>query len=181
MMRSRCLRAAVLAALSFGLILPMTARTVNAAPSSGTSARLTEPAGGFSYVPPAGWHVRTFPGLKYKISYVVAAGFAPNINAVDETAAVPLDQYVQMNLAQVKRVYTAFHILGQSPFVTSSGLHGIRLAAQGTVTGRNVHQMFYLFPAPDSRKIVVTASWLAADGDKYTRAVDASLKTFTLK
>jgi hypothetical protein len=180
-MQSRFLWVGALVALSFGITQTVSAKTVNPAPSSGHSARLTEPSGGFSYVPPVGWHIRTFPGLKYRMSYVMASGFAPNINVVDETAPVPLNKYVQMNLTQMTRVYTVFHVLGQSPFVTSSGLHGIRLASTGTVAGKHVHQIFYLFPAPSSRKIVVTASWLAADGEKYTRAVDGSMKTFALK
>lgn len=41
--------------------------------------------GVFSYVPPSGWKVQDFPGLKFKISRGEAVkGFAPNIVVVDE-------------------------------------------------------------------------------------------------
>lgn len=169
------------ATLWFGLAGPGAAKTT-AMPASGLAARLSEPAGGFSYVPPPGWHIRTFPGAKYRISFAKpAAGFAPNINVVDETAAVSLDRYMQMSQPAMQKAYTGFHVLSQSPFVTNAGLHGVRMAVDGTFAGRHVRQTFYVFAAANNRKIIVTASWLAADGNKYAAAADGAMKTFLLK
>lgn len=164
----------VFATLCFGTAVP--AKPV----MMGQPARLTEPTGGFSYLPPPGWKIRTFPGLKYRISYTMSVGFAPNINVIDETVAAPLGQYMQMSLGPMKQTYTNLHVLSQVPFTTSSGLPGMRMAVDGTVTGRHLRQIFYVFAAPSNRKIVVTASWLASDGDKYAKTTDASLKTFKL-
>ena len=176
-MSARFLLAA--AALSLAPVLP-----ASAAPAShvgASAARLSEPSGGFSYLPPAGWKIRTFPGLKYKICYTTpAGGFAPNINVVDETAPVSLAEYIRVSMAHMNLAYSQFQLLSQAPFVTSSGLHGVRLVSRGTMNSRSVRQIFYVFPAPSSRKIIVTASWLATDGDKYTRAADGAMKTFKL-
>ena len=143
--------------------------------------RLSEPAGGFSYLPPAGWHIKTFPGLKYKISYTMPAnGFAPNINVVDEVYAVQLDKYIQLSMVGMRRAYTSLHVLKQAPFVTASGVHGERLAVDGIVANKHMHQLFYVFPA-NNRKIVITASSLASDGGKYDAVTDKSIKTFKLQ
>ena len=143
--------------------------------------RLSEPAGGFSYLPPAGWHIKTLPGLKYKISYAMPAnGFAPNINVVDEVSAMPLDKYLQFSMVGMRKAYTSLHVLKQAPFVTASGVHGERLAVDGVVGDKHMHQVFYVFPA-NNRKIVVTASSLASDGGKYDAATDKSIKTFKLQ
>ena len=157
-MQKYFLWATALATLGSGLALP-----VSAAPLTGrhfgaarlNAVRLSEPAGGFSYLPPAGWKIRTFPGLKYKISYTTPAqGFAPNISVVDETSALPLKDYVRAGMSHMNLAYSQFRISSQAPFSTSSGLHGVRLMSDGTVGGRHVRQVFYIFPAPSSRKIM---------------------------
>jgi hypothetical protein len=57
-------------------------------------------SGGVSFIAPAGWKSQAFPGLKYKIAVGPAvAGFAPNINVVDESFTGSLDSYVEENLA----------------------------------------------------------------------------------
>ena len=151
-------------------------------PAAAQETRLSEPAGGFSYLPPAGWHIRTLPGLKYKVCFAKPlAGFAPNINTVDEVAPVPMGPYVQASIAQMKRAYANLHVLSQKPFVTASGVHGVRMVTDGLAAGKHMHQVFYVFPGANSRKYVLTASFLASDGSKYDAVTDASMKTFTLK
>ena len=138
--------------------------------------------GAFSYTAPPGWAVKTFPGMKYKICYAKpAAGFAPNVNVVDEASPVPLAEYARANLALLQSRYPGFHLLGRSSFVTRSGVHGVKLLAVATPAGRNVRQAFYLFAGRGTQKWVVTATTLAVDGNKYDRTLDASLRTFTLK
>ncbi len=152
-----------------------------AAPAFAQGTRVAEPSGGFSYTAPAGWHIKTFPGLKYKICYAApSGGFAPNLTVLDETAAVPLDKYVQLSLRGMQRVYTGLAVVSQKPFATASGLRGVRMAVNGTTQGRKMHQVFYVFPA-GSRKFIATASNLAADGTKYEAATDAAMKTFKLQ
>jgi len=38
-----------------------------------------------------------------------------------------------------------------------------------------------VFPAANNRKIIATATWLAADGSKYVAPADAAMKTFKLQ
>ena len=167
------------AVLSLAALAPVSAAPAGHAETS--AVRLSEPSGGFSYLPPAGWRIRTFPGAKYKISYTTPAhGFAPNLNVVDETAAVGLSDYVRASMSHMNLAYSQFRLLSQGAFSTSSGLHGIRVVCQGTLSSRTVRQIFYIFSAPSNRKIIVTASWLASDGDKYTQATDGAMKTFRL-
>ena len=170
---SRFIASAVLAAC---LMVPALA-----APSA-APATLVDESGGFSYVPPPGWHVRSFPGMKYKISYGKPTDrFAPNINVVDETAALPLADYARFSQKQMQRLFPGFHLLSVSPFVTTRGLRGFRMRAEASPTGRKLRQTSYLFAGHGDRKVIVTASWLAVDGSKYDGAVDAAIKTFTLK
>ncbi len=175
-MSSRFLCTAALLPLTLGLTVILPAPPVSA------QGRLSEPAGGFSYQPPAGWHIRTFPGLKYKICYTTpAGGFAPNINTVDEVAPMPMGPYVQLSVSQMKRAYTSLHVLSQKPFVTASGLSGVRMATDGIVGGKQMHQIFYIFPGSSNRKFVLTASFLASDHNKYDAATDQAMKTFKLQ
>jgi hypothetical protein len=161
-------------AMIFGLI-------ATSRPAACQAGRLTEPTGGFSYSPPPGWKIRTFPGLKYKICYAAPAhGFAPNIDVVDETAPMSLAEYMRVSMTHMHLVYAKFHVVTQGAFLTSSSLHGVRLVSNGTINGKNVRQIFYVFPAAKNRKIVVTVSWLASDGNKYTAASDGAMKSFRL-
>ncbi len=176
-MQPRFLCAIALSVLTVGLAV-----SVPAVPALAQGTRVSEPTGGFSYVPPPGWHTKPFPGLKYKICYTNSlGGFAPNINILEETAAVPLDKYMQISLVGMKQAYTTFAILSQKPFVTASGIRGVRMVVNGTTGGRNMHQVFYVFPGANDRKYVVTASSLASDGNRYNAATDASMKTFRLR
>ena len=173
----RFLSAAALPVFMIGL-----AGTLSAAPALASGTRLVEPAGGFSYLPPAGWHTRTFPGLKYKICYTTPAnGFAPNINTVDEVAPMAMGPYMQLSISHMKLAYTSLHVLSQKPFVTASGLHGVRMMTDGVVGDKHMHQVFYIFPGGNNRKYVLTASSLASDRGKYDAATDAAMKTFAVK
>ena len=174
-MRSRFLRLAAFSALTIGASL-----SGPAAPAA-AQGRLSEPAGGFSYLPPAGWRIRTFPGLKYRICYAKpASGFAPNINVADEVSAMPLDKYLQFSMAGMRKVYTSLRVLKQAPFATASGIRGERMVVDGIVADKHLHQIFYVFPA-SNHKIVLTASSLASDDSRYDAATDASMKTFKLQ
>ena len=153
-----------------------------AGPAFAQGARLSEPAGGFSYAVPAGWQIKTLPGLKYKICYVMpSAGFAPNINIVDEVAAVPLDTYIKASLGPMQKGYTNLHVLNTTSFPAAAGLVGRRMAITGSLLGKSVYQVFYFFPAANDRKIIATASWLNKDGTKYVAPVNAAMKTFKLQ
>lgn len=138
--------------------------------------------GAFSFTAPPGWVVKPFPGMKYNACYAKpVGGFAPNVNVVDEAASVPLARYARANLTLLQSRYPGFHSLGQSSFTTRSGVHGVKLLATASPAGRKIRQAFYLFAGRGAQKWVVTASTPAAEGGKYDRILDASMKTFALK
>ena len=156
--------------------------TLAAASVSAFAATVNHAAGGFSYTAPPGWKVGHLPQARYIVAYGrPAGGFAPNIVVVDETAPMSLTDYVRANMVQMQKHYPGYHSLGQSPFVTRNGLHGIKMVAVAAPLGRSVRQIFYLFSAKGSRKIVVTASSLAEQGSRYDATMDAAMKTFVLK
>ncbi len=146
------------------------------------AARVVEPAGGFSYVPPPGWHVKSFPGLKYKMCYAPpASGYSPNLIVSEDRSAQSLDVYQQASNAGLRQSYANVHIISQTPFVTSAGLQGLRIAVVGVPTKLHLAQIFYLFPASSTRKLIVLVSWLSADGNKYAAAADTAMKTLKLQ
>ena len=137
---------------------------------------------GLLYQPPPGWRLTTVPGLKYKVSFTHPAnGFATNLNIVDETAPMSIEEYARQNIVTMKRRLPGFQLTGQSPFATAAGLRGVRLRGKSSPGGRALRQVFYLFPGRGSQKFVVTLSSPAADGSKYDQSVDAAMKTFTVK
>ena len=153
-----------------------------AGPVFAQGTRLSEPAGGFSYTVPAGWQIKTLPGLKYRVCYAApSAGFAPNINIVDEVAAMPLDTYVRVSLKMMQKGYTNLHMVSTTSFPAAAGLVGRRMAITGSLSGRSVYQVFYFFPAANNRKIIATATWLTKDGTKYVAPTNAAMKTFKLQ
>src|SRR6266481_3355461 len=78
-----------------------------------------EKAGGFSYDPPQGWQIITFPGLKYRISHgPTQNGFAPNINVIDEPFRGTLAEYVDLNLVTMKKMFVDARLLKRDDFQT---------------------------------------------------------------
>jgi hypothetical protein len=142
------------------------------------SRRHAESGGRFSFIAPAGWRSQVFPGLKYKIVVGPAvAGFAPNINIVDESFTGSLDSYVEKNLANLRRVFTKFRLLKQDGFTTTDGLQGARMVVEDEQGGRMLRQSFYFFSRGET-KFVVTCSALAESGDELAPVFEATMKTF---
>ena len=58
--------------------------------------RHREPAGGFSYIPPKDWFVRSFSGSKYKIVHTETVDkFTSNINLGDEIKRGSAEEYAR--------------------------------------------------------------------------------------
>lgn len=132
----------------------------------------------FSYVPPEGWAVRAFPGLKYKAAVgPAAAGFAPNMNIVDEPFAGPLDAYAEVSQASVQRLFKDCRVLKKDDFKATDGLRGVRIVIEAEQRGRRLRQTFYVF-GNGTTKFVVTCSALAEGGDRLDPVFEASMKTF---
>jgi hypothetical protein len=139
--------------------------------------------GAFSYAPPDGWKVSEFPGLNYKISLgVPSQGFAPNIVVVDESADVPLDEYVKRNIPTLETTFSGLKILGQSDFSTSDGDRAVKLITErdDEQSKTRLRQTYYFFDA-GNKKLVVTCSSVASEGDALDQNFDGAMKTFRVK
>lgn len=138
--------------------------------------------GVFSYVPPDGWKVWEFPGMKFKVcSAQPAKGFASNITVVDEASEKPLDDYVKDNAANMQGLFQSLKILGQNDFTTSDGARAIRMVTErdDDQTKKRLRQIFYFFDA-GNKKLIATCSSLAEDGAALDKVFDAAMKTFAV-
>lgn len=144
--------------------------------------QVTDAAGGFSYTAPNGWKVTTMALSKYKIAYAKPSdGFATNLNVVDENSPLALADYARASVTTLKAKMPGYHFVSQGPFVTKSGLHGVKLVTEAAPQGRKLRQTYFLFPGHGSRKLVVTASVLSAQAAQSAGMIDAAMKTFTVK
>jgi hypothetical protein len=142
--------------------------------------RHTETGGGFSFIPPDGWTVKEFPGLKFKIAVgPAAAEFAPNINVVDEADDGKLDDYVKRNVAALQKVFKKGRLVKQEQFKTAAGLESARVIFEHEQQGKLLRQTFYFFDKGKT-KFVVTCTALAEGGEKLDPVFEASLKTFRI-
>jgi hypothetical protein len=159
--------------------LPLVAQEDKAEVKPDETRRHVEKAGGFSLIPPEEWQVREFPGLKFKILMgPPAAGFAPNINVVDEAFEGTLETYVKNTVAVLPKAFKKkFKLLKQEEFKTTAGLAGSRLVVENEQQDNLMRQTFYIF-AGDKRMFVVTCTALADGGEKHDMTFEGSLKTF---
>jgi hypothetical protein len=158
--------------------------TVRLGPPGGgvaVNGRLAEPEGGFSYVPPDGWIVHPFPGLKYRIvAGPIEGGFAPNINVVDQLFAGSLEEYVGANLDALQQFLAEFRIVKQEDFQTTDGLQGVRVITYANHNGRTLRQTYYLF-GNGNTKYVVTCTSRSEGGEELDPIFEASMKTFRVE
>lgn len=140
--------------------------------------RYFESEGGYSFVPPRGWEMRTMPNLRYQAAIgPPARGFAPNINILDEVAKVSLDEYVKSNLVQLKTLFPKHRVLTQDTTRTDDGLEARRVVFANELNGTHLRQTAY-FLERGTTKFVVTCSVPATDGEDYDDVFEKCLKTF---
>ena len=147
-----------------------------------------EPAGGFSFCPPAGWAKADAQGQKYKVHVLLAAdgAVAGNILVKDEEFDGTLEDFVSRNMLMFTQLSEAgrlkgYKSLGKSSLNTSSGGKVIKAAVEQELGGRVLRQTFYSFDGPPGRKVYLTSTLPAAEAAKYEKAIDESAKTFRLE
>jgi len=168
--------------LHLGVILLLSMALVSVAYAQQGEPQAFGSDGLFSYVPPDGWKVWEFPGMKFKVcSGQPAKGFASNITVVDEASEKSLDDYVKDNAANMQTLFQGLKILGQNDFTTSDGARAIRMVTErdDDQTKKRLRQIFYFFDA-GNKKLVATCSSLAEDGAALDKVFDAAMKTFAV-
>ena len=161
----------LLACLASGAVL--SAETVN--------QRYKAPDNTFSFIPPAGWEQKDWPGMKYKIFVTQPAEkFAPNISVVDEASNLPLKDYVDANRKALAGASKNFKELSVSPFAAEGNLQGYRLTFKNRYEEIDVIQAQYYFGTQEN-KFVITCSIAEKDSRPIIAQCDQSLKTFQLR
>jgi len=152
------------AAFSLFLIFPMWVHAV-------------ELGGGYSIIPLGGWNVRDFPGLKYKMVITEPVdGFAANLNVVDEAFGGSMEQYLELSVQTVKKLFKA-EVLGQAPF-SADNAKGMKLVTNTQHNELKLRQIFYVFDNSNGMKVVVTASSLLNSADENEKKFDTMVGSF---
>jgi hypothetical protein len=140
-------------------------------------------AGLFSYVPPAGWTVRDFPGFKFKIcADQPKNNFAANLNVVDEAVPVEMAEYRKATLANMPQLLKEFKVLSDTDFKTDSGLQGARIAYQQTFNGKALQQIAYIFHNKAKGTFyILTGTSLPEDAKELEATFDAAARSFRLE
>lgn len=156
--------------------------------AQGTCLRYLEPSAGFSFCPPDGWTIQEQAGEKYKIMFGSGAHFRPNINIKEQTSEATLAEYAELAKKLIvsrenieKLGATTLVAVGQSEFVTTSGLSGIKITYQTEFKGYLIRTMQYYFELKSGRKIIVTFTGLLTDKETLDPILDRSLKTFRME
>jgi hypothetical protein len=143
--------------------------------------RYFETIGGYSFVPPYGWEIVEFPGLKYKIARGSQENnFSPNINFVDENYAGLLSAYTSASLDYLKKNYPQISCGAPGEFIADSGTIGKKFTCQNVQNGKNLAQTAYIFDA-HNRMIVATYTRMANGGQTNDTLVDQSMRSFRLE
>ncbi|MCS6909710.1 MAG: alanine and proline-rich secreted protein Apa [Anaerolineales bacterium] len=140
-----------------------------------------EPAGGYSFIPPAGWQMVELAGLKYKVAITEVAGFNASINFVDELYDGTLNAYISANRAVLQQAYPDVTFGVQEEFFAAANIPAARLQATLTIDNRKLRHIYYFFDS-GQRNYIATCS-LLADGsqDFLIEACNQSLRTFRIE
>jgi hypothetical protein len=167
-----------LAALIVLAIVLLVSRGSDSKDDPPEAGRHSEPAGNFSYVPPRGWNVKDFGGLKFKVVIgPPAEGFAPNMNFIAEANPLPLDACVDGTVAQLQQVFANFRLIDRQAFTTRAGLKGHKIIYENQQNNRRLRQCQYFFDL-GREKLVITATALASAGGQHDAVFDECVKTF---
>jgi hypothetical protein len=136
-----------------------------------------EVGGGFSFVPPQGWHLEASPDSRVKSPLAVGpkvGGRTPSIVVVEEVFGGSLDDYVKANLVNLGFT-PGFQVLAQNDFQPNEGDRAIKLETMdATYDGRF---SFYFFAGPRS-KFVITCTRPSTLLATVDLACDQSMRTF---
>ena len=127
-------------------------------------ARVTDPVGNFSFIPPKGWDYTSWGGMKYKILRgATVDGFAPNI-VIEEATATDTATCVKALEAQNIKTLPKCVIISRGNFITADNHPGKTLVMEDELFNKKLRQALYVFQEND-KVFVITASCLAKDGE----------------
>jgi hypothetical protein len=143
------------------------------------SERHVEPEGGFSFIPPDGWEMRSIPQSKFKAAIgPPAGGFTPNILVFKELWPGSLDDYI--NAATESWVQKKANLVKREDFATAEGLEGRRLILENRGDDVLRRQRMYIF-AKGETKYVINCTTVAEGADKLDAVFEGCIQTFRLE
>jgi hypothetical protein len=136
----------------------------------------------YSICPPEGWEAREFPGLKYDcIVGPTEDGFTANINFADEKTDMDLEDYTDLCITQMEKLFEDFELIERMPFETDSGIKGECIIINNTQYNRYLTQMFYVLSAKNNIYVSITCTLLDEDSERYLPLFEECVKTFKIK
>lgn len=144
--------------------------------------RYHEADGGFSYKIPAGWSVKSFGSLKYKVVITdPVRDFTPNITILDETYPGDLAEYVQANIPYMEKTIKGFRIISEGagkttdghPFATVSYVNQIDM-------GELIQTAFFMEIIP-GLKLVITCTPPPGKQTPYINACTEMVRSIKLE
>jgi hypothetical protein len=148
--------------------------------------RNVEPVGGFSFCAPDDWTVTEKEGEKYKIVFGARReGLTPNINIKDDANAALLADYTAASIKYILSHYqevgaTSMKVLTQDDFITTTGVHAVKVIYHAEVKGLIIRTIQYFFDGKAGQKLIVTCTALEADSGVLDPIFERALKTFRL-
>jgi hypothetical protein len=156
---------------------------------SAPTAALTDQArqllvGGFTYRLPPDWHLKSVPGVPYKMAFGREQDGNPaNISFQEVAFSGNLAEFESKTLKEVSATLalhgvTNFRVLAMSMFETDAKLVGLKAVAEAErPDGKIGRQVFYFFQRKDGKNIGIVCS-VTDEGDTYDTQFDSIMKTF---
>ena len=145
--------------------------------------RHVEKAGGFSFVPPAGWTFRKVAGQKFSVGVgpPLDKGWVPQIDFVVHPYKATLPVFVAGQKKFMATGYKNFKLLGEKNLKTESGAKGIAVLFLGETNGQKLRHYHCYFDLSPSKKTWIMCAVPVTNGDKLDAAFEASFKTWRLE
>jgi hypothetical protein len=151
-----------------------------------TCTRHTEPAGRFSYCPPAGWAPKdSASGGPYK-TFTTPQGttITANFNVKDEATTISNAEYMALALKLLlsgneARGVDARKIIGWTDFTTDTNIKGSRMVYEMLYKGMQMRTVQYVLDLP-GKKLLLTGTTLEQNKDTTDKIFDALAKTIKL-
>lgn len=145
------------------------------------SVRLQQPNGEFSFVTPDTWSQKKLAGLDFIIvSTESDFGTRPNIFVDSVRTPSQVSNVAKQTVKTNRRNHPSYTVIQEIPFVTTSGLPGVRIAARRINKSKIPLALFHYFIQDADRTIAITCTCAEPVKQKYAPLFDAamaSLKT----
>ena len=133
-----------------------------------------EKEGGFSFVPPEGWEMKSGDSLKYKLATgPVSQGVPVNLQVVDRPFPGTVDDFVRSIVRPLSMTLPDANIVKRETFQAYKDLHGIKMV----IEVGEVRQSCYFF-GKGPNKFMVTGTSPTREAARFEPIFDATLKTF---